>query len=154
MERNFSADHPNQIWVSDFTYFRVNGNWLFFCMILDLYSRKVIGYRVSQNSSTDLVTATFRKAFKDRGSPEGLIFHSDLGKQYTSKTFTALLEQCGVEQSFPRQEGLMIMRWQKFFLPRSKKKRRIDVNTPRNRAFAKAWRNMFNFTIKFGPTGF
>lgn len=100
LERNFSANHPNQIWVSDFTYFRVNGNWLFFCMILDLYSRKVIGYRVSQNASTNLVTATFRKAFRDRGSPEGLIFHSDRGKQYTSKTFTALLEQCGVEQSF------------------------------------------------------
>ena len=69
-------------------------------MILDLYSRKVIGYRVSQNASTNLVTATFRKAFKDRGNPEGLIFHSDRGKQYISKTFTALLEQRSVEQSF------------------------------------------------------
>ena len=69
-------------------------------MILDLYSRKVIGYRVSQNASTNLVTATFRKAFKDRGNPEGLIFHSDRGKQYISKTFTALLEQRGVEESF------------------------------------------------------
>ena len=100
LKQDFSADRPNQIWVSDFTYFRVNGNWLFFCMILDLYARKIVGYRVSPNASTNLVAATFRAAFKDRGCPGGLVFHSDRGKQYTSKTFTALLKQCGVEQSF------------------------------------------------------
>lgn len=52
------------------------------------------------NPSTNLATATFRKAFKGRGRLEGLTFHSDRGKQYTSKPFTALLGQCGVRQSF------------------------------------------------------
>lgn len=59
-----------------------------------------MGYQVSQNPSTNLVTATFRKVFKDRERPEGLTFHSDPGKQYTSKTFAALLRQCGVRQPF------------------------------------------------------
>lgn len=100
LKRQFSTERPNQVWVGDFTYFRINGHWRYFCMILDLYSRKIVGYQVSQNPSTNLVTATFRRAFKDRGRPEGLMFHSDRGKQYTSKTFTALLKQCGVRQSF------------------------------------------------------
>lgn len=100
LKQQFSTERPNQVWVGDFTYFRINGHWLYFCMILDLYSRKIVGYQVSQNPSTNLVTATFRKAFKDRGRPEGLTFHSDRGKQYTSKTFAALLRQCGVRQSF------------------------------------------------------
>lgn len=100
LKQQFSTERPNQVWVGDFTYFRINGHWLYFCMILDLYSRKIVGYQVSQNPSTNLVTATFRKAFKDRGRPEGLTFHSDRGKQYTSKTFSALLRQCGVRQSF------------------------------------------------------
>lgn len=100
LKQQFSTDRPNQVWVGDFIYFRINGHWLYFCMILDLYSRKIVGYQVSQNPSTNLVTATFRKAFKDRGRPEGLTFHSDRGKQYTSKTFAALLKQCGVRQSF------------------------------------------------------
>lgn len=100
LKQQFSTERPNQVWVGDFTYFQINGHWLYFCMILDLYSRKIVGYQVSQNPSTNLVTATFRKAFKDRGRPEGLTFHSDRGKQYTSKTFAALLRQCGVRQSF------------------------------------------------------
>jgi len=100
LERRFTADCPNQIWVSDFTYFRIKEHWVYFCMILDLYSRKIVGYRISQNASTNLVTATFKRAFKDRGCPEGLTFHSDRGRQYTSGTFTMLLKQCGVIQSF------------------------------------------------------
>lgn len=100
LKRQFSAERPNQVWVGDFTYFRINGNWLYFSMILDLYSRKIVGYQISKNRSTNLVTTTFRRAFKDRGQPEGLIFHSDRRKQYTSKTFTTLLRQCGVRQSF------------------------------------------------------
>lgn len=76
-------------------------------MILDIYSRKIVGYQVSQNPSTNLVTATFKKAFKDRDRPEGLTFHSDRGKQYTSKTFAALLGQCVLGSLFPRQGGPM-----------------------------------------------
>jgi putative transposase len=100
LERQFTADHPNQIWVSDITYFKVNDYWVYLCAILDLFSRKIVGYRVSRNASTNLVTSTFRTAFRERGNPDGLTFHSDRGKQYTSATFTALLQKCGVKQFF------------------------------------------------------
>lgn len=88
LNQQFTADRPNQIWVSDITYFKINDYWVYFCVILDLFSRKVVGYRVSRNASTNLVTSTFRSAFRERGDPSGLTFHSDRGKQYTSAAFT------------------------------------------------------------------
>ena len=100
LNQQFTADRPNQIWVSDITYFKINDYWVYFCVILDLFSRKVVGYRVSRNASTNLVTSTFRSAFRERGDPSGLTFHSDRGKQYTSAAFTELLQHCNVKQSF------------------------------------------------------
>ena len=100
LNREFRVDHPNHIWVSDITYFKINDYWVYFCVILDLFSRKVVGYRVSRNASTNLVTSTFRSAFRERGDPSGLTFHSDRGKQYTSAAFTELLQHCNVKQSF------------------------------------------------------
>lgn len=100
LAREFVVDHPNQIWVSDITYFKVRGYWVYLCIILDLYSRKIVGYRVSRNASTNLVTTTFRNAYQERGKPKNLIFHSDRGKQYTSGAFTKLLQSNGVKQSF------------------------------------------------------
>lgn len=100
LKRSFSADHPNQIWVSDITYCKVKGNWLYLCVILDLYSRRVIGYRISQSANTRIITAAFRNTYAERGSPSGLTFHSDRGAAYVSKTFTELLKQCSVKQSF------------------------------------------------------
>ena len=58
LKREFAAGHPNQIWVSDITYFKVKNYWVYLCIILDLYSRKIIGWRVSRNMSTNLVTST------------------------------------------------------------------------------------------------
>lgn len=100
LERQFNAQHPNQIWVSDITYFKVNSYVIYFCMILDLFSRKIVGWRVSRNASTNLVTTTFRNAYRERGEPKGLTFHSDRGKQYTSGAFRELLQKHGTKQSF------------------------------------------------------
>ena len=100
LKREFSAEHPNQIWVSDITYFKVKSYWVYLCIILDLYSRKIIGWRVSKHMSTHLVTATFKAAYQDRGRPQNLTFHSDRGSQYVSKTLTELFQQHGVKQSF------------------------------------------------------
>lgn len=100
LERQFTTEHPNQIWVSDITYFKINSYGIYFCMILDLFSRKVVGWRVSRNASTNLVTTTFRNAYRERGKPKGLTFHSDRGKQYTSGAFRDLLQKCGTKQSF------------------------------------------------------
>ena len=100
LEREFVAERPNQIWVSDITYFRVNNYWVYLCIILDLYARRIVGYRVSRNASTNLVTATFRNAYQERGKPTNLTFHSDRGQQYTSAAFTLLLQKNRVKQSF------------------------------------------------------
>lgn len=100
LEREFTAERPNQIWVSDITCFKVNNYWVYLCIILDLFSRKIVGYRVSRNASTNLVTTTFRNAYQERSKPKSLTFHSDRGKQYTSKAFTQLLQTNGIKQSF------------------------------------------------------
>ena len=100
LKREFSADHPNQIWVSDIAYFKIKSCWVYLCVILDLYSRKIIAWRVSRHMSTKLATATFKAAFEERGRPQDLTFHSDRGSQYVSKTFGELLQKCGVKQSF------------------------------------------------------
>lgn len=100
LNRNFKAARKNEIWVSDITYFKIKDYALYLCVILDLFSRRVVGYRVSRKSSTHLVTATFRTAFRDRSTPQGLTFHSDRGGQYISDTFCQLLQKSGVAQSF------------------------------------------------------
>lgn len=99
LHRSFKVAKPNQVWVSDITSFKIKGKWFYLCVIIDLFSRKVIGFRVSQKSSTQLLTSTFKKAYQDRGKPSKLTFHSDQGSQYTSKAFTALLKECSVTQS-------------------------------------------------------
>ena len=100
LKREFSASCPNQIWVSDITYFKVKSYWAHLCIILDRYSRKIIGWRVSRHMSTNLVTTTFESAFQERGQPKNLTFHSNRGGQYISKTLMGLLQQNGVKQSF------------------------------------------------------
>ena len=100
LNRNFTASKPNQIWVSDITYFKVKGYGLYLCVILDLFSRKVIAYNISRKASTYLVTSTFREAFALRHEPRSLVFHSDRGTQYTSNAFTQLLLRNSVQQSF------------------------------------------------------
>ena len=100
VKRFFKTYAPNQIWVSDITQFMVKGIYYYICVVIDLFSRKVIAYNVSTCSSTRLVSSTFKKAFSARGCPESLIFHSDQGSQYTSRTFRSLLANNNVIQSF------------------------------------------------------
>lgn len=100
LNQNFSVQRINEVWVSDITYFKIKGYGIYVCVIIDLFSRRVVGYHVSKKSSTHLVTATFRAAFQERGTPTGLTFHSDRGGQYISDTFRELLQKCGVTQSF------------------------------------------------------
>jgi len=100
LNRKFKAERMNQKWVSDITYFKLKNYPVYLCVVLDLFSRRVVGYKVSKKCSTNLVTASFRKAFEERGNPEGLMFHSDRGSQYVSETFRKILRDCSVTQSF------------------------------------------------------
>lgn len=100
LQRQFKADAPNRVWVSDVTCFKVNSKYLYVCVILGLFSGKVVAYRVSPKNSTYLITSTFRQAYQNRNAPRSLMFHSDQGAQYTSKTFRKLLRMNKVVQSF------------------------------------------------------
>ncbi|MGI5960218.1 MAG: IS3 family transposase [Massiliimalia sp.] len=112
LKQNFEAEAPNLIWVSDCTQFVFSHKTYYLCAILDLFSRKVIAYKISSNASTQLVTATFKQAFKDRKPGNQLIFHSDRGCQYNSYSFRKLLMDNHVTQSFsgprnPYDNGVM-----------------------------------------------
>ncbi|MFI3228048.1 MAG: IS3 family transposase [Clostridia bacterium] len=100
LKRKFNPNAPNEVWASDITYFKVNNYYLYTCVIMDLYSRKIIAYNISHNQSTKLVSKTFKQAYELRQPNTGLIFHSDRGAQYTSSSFSVLLHKLGVEQSF------------------------------------------------------
>ena len=102
VDNNFTATAPNQKWVSDITQFHFNDKSFYICAIIDLYSRKIVGYKVSNRSTTQLITSTFKLAFNERNCPPNLIFHSDRGCQYTSYAFQKLLAEVGATQSFSR----------------------------------------------------
>jgi putative transposase len=100
LKMNFSTNAPNQVWVSDITYFRLNNDTRYICVIMDLFSRKVIAYKVSQKQSTQLVTSTFKQAYHIRQPKTNITFHSDRGSQYTSYTLRKLFITLNVTQSF------------------------------------------------------
>lgn len=98
----FNPDTPNQIWVSDVTEFQHKSNKFYLCVVLDLFSRKVIAYRLSMRNSTHLVKMTIRDAVVLRKPPVGLIFHSDRGANYTSFAFWQYLRKQGIVHSLSR----------------------------------------------------
>lgn len=102
LKQSFHADKPNTVWVSDVTVLRFKERYYYLCVIIDLFSRKVVAHKVSQRNSTQLITSTFRSAYASRKPGTGLIFHSDQGGPYTSYTFRSLLEKLYVTQSFSR----------------------------------------------------
>ena len=102
VNQQFQTTRPNEIWVSDVTYFRTPYNSYYICVILDLYSRKVIAHRIALNNSTQLVKNTFKDAYETRQPKGTLIFHSDRGGNYRSKTFCNYLKSLKVKQSFSR----------------------------------------------------
>lgn len=99
LKLNFEVNRPNEIWVSDTSYIKLGDGWLYICVIIDLYARKVISWRVSKKHSTQLITKCFCEAYEKR-SPVELTFHSDRGTQYSSKTLARLLASLGIQQSF------------------------------------------------------
>jgi transposase InsO family protein len=97
LNQDFSAAAPNQKWVSDFTFIETGEGWLYLAVVLDLFSRKVIGWAMSQTMDTALVETALRMALLGRRPPAGMLHHSDQGSQYTSAAYchclTAVLAQ-------------------------------------------------------------
>ena len=102
LRQNFQATAPNQVWVSDVTFFRWKEKTYYICVIMDLFARMVVGHRISYRNSTHLVKSTFKQAYENRTPNENLTFHSDQGSNYRSNTFRNYLESLNVEQSFSR----------------------------------------------------
>ena len=92
LQQNFSATHPNEKWVSDLTYIATGEGWLYLAVILDLYSRSIVGMSMSSRMTKQLVINAFNQAIRHRGNPKEFIYHSDKGSQYTSEEFQQLLK--------------------------------------------------------------
>ena len=102
IKQRFIVHKPNEVWVSDVTELHYKEKRIYLCVIIDLYARKVIAYRYSYNNNTPLVKKTFTAAYDSREPKNTLIFHSDQGANYTSRTFRTYLLSKGVQQSFSR----------------------------------------------------
>lgn len=99
LNQQFNVSRPNEVWVSDVTYFKYNNTFFYICVILDLFARKAISYRISLTNSTQLTKGAFIAAYNSR-QPQDLIFHSDQGCNYTSATFRMCLKDLNIKQSF------------------------------------------------------
>lgn len=102
VNQQFDVKKPNQVWVSDVTQFRYNQKNYYICVIIDLFARKVVSYKISQRNSIQLVKLTFRQAYDLRTPDTSLIFHTDRGSNYRSNAFCDYLKKLGITQSFSR----------------------------------------------------
>lgn len=102
LQQQFNPLKPNQVWVSDITMFRLKEKNFYICVILDLYSRAVVGYKIGIKNSTQLTKSTFKLAYTNRQPQSGLMFHSDYGGNYCCRTFQFYLIKLNVEQTFSR----------------------------------------------------
>lgn len=100
LKKKFTQTAPNQVWVSDVTYVRVKDVFYYVCAILDLFSRRIVGWKISGQNSSDMLLEAFESAFKQRGKPNALMLHSDQGANYTSYMFRSFLRELNVTQSF------------------------------------------------------
>ena len=105
LNRNFTVASPNQAWVGDFTYIATEEGWLFLAVVIDLFSRRVVGWSMRPDMQRDLVIDALEMAWYQRrpGEKAGLIFHSDRGSQYASEDFSKLLKRCGITPSMSRK---------------------------------------------------
>jgi putative transposase len=97
------ATAPNQLWVADITYIKTQENWLYLAAILDLYSRKIVGWAMSEHIDTGLVLKALSMALLHRSPPAELILHSDRGVQYASAEYRRALTQAGLVASMSRK---------------------------------------------------
>jgi transposase InsO family protein len=103
LERNFKADKPDAVWVADITYVWTARGWTYLAVILDLFSRCVVGWSIDDNMRTELVLKALEMAEGQRNIKPGLIFHSDRGSQYASDEYRKALSKVGIVPSMSRK---------------------------------------------------
>ncbi len=101
VQRVFKAERPNQLWVSDFTYVSTWQGWLYVAFVIDVFARRIVGWRVSSTMRTDFVLDALEQALYDRqpANSDALVHHSDRGSQYLSIRYTERLAEAGIEPS-------------------------------------------------------
>ena len=102
LNQEFDPKSPDRVWVSDVTYFKCNEKSYYICVIIDLYARKVIAHKVGKKNSTQLIKTTFKKAIEARNPSSSLIFHTDRGANYCSKTLNDYIKSLNIVRSFSR----------------------------------------------------
>jgi transposase InsO family protein len=103
LSREFNRQKRNEVWTGDITYIRTQEGWIYLAAVMDIYSRKVIGWQLDKNLNSDLVERALEKALMDRRVEKGIIFHSDQGIQYASQSFRKILRDNGFIQSMSRK---------------------------------------------------
>jgi putative transposase len=103
LERNFQPDRPDAIWCSDISYLWTTQGWLYLAIVIDLYSRKIVGWAMSNRLKTPLVIEALMMAYWRRKPTKGLIHHSDRGSQYASDDYQKLLNSYGMTCSMSRK---------------------------------------------------
>jgi putative transposase len=102
VQRDFTATRPNEKWVADMTYLATHEGWLYLAVVMDLYSRTVVGWAMQSRMTADLVCEAVRMGIKNRHPASGLVHHSDRGSQYTSAVFQELLAAHDIRPSVGR----------------------------------------------------
>jgi putative transposase len=103
LDRNFTASEPDQAWVADITYISTHQGWLYLAVVLDLFSRKVVGWSMADHLRTELVLTALEAALGQRiPAQSGLVFHSDRGSQYASFDYRSALDGAGITCSMSR----------------------------------------------------
>jgi putative transposase len=99
LKQNFTASSENKIWTGDITYLWTNEGWVYLAVVMDVYSRKIVGWSIYNSLSAELVIMALMMALIHRNPERGIIFHSDRGSQYTSSSFREILKNYGIVQS-------------------------------------------------------
>ncbi len=149
LDRRFSADRPNQKWVADFTYIWTAEGWLYVAAVVDLFSRRVVGWSMKAEMTAQLVTDALLMAIWRRGRPGALLHHSDQGSQYTSEPFQRLMADNGVTCSMSRSGNVWDNAAMESFFS-SLKTERVRGKVYRTRDAARA--DVFDYIERFYNT--
>lgn len=103
LNRQFAVNQPNQVWCGDVTYIWIGSRWAYLAVVLDLYARRPIGWALSLSPDSELTKRALTMAFEARGKPKDVMFHSDQGSHYSSKSYRQLLWRYQIEQSMSRR---------------------------------------------------
>ncbi len=114
VNRNFSPDAPNKLWAGDISYVKTWAGWSYLAVVIDLYSRRVVGWAVANHMRTDLPLDALKMAMRLRSPDEGLVFHSDRGSQYASDDYQKFLDSSGIVCSMSRRANC----WDSEMIPR------------------------------------